>query len=56
MSKIPAYLAIATAVYLLSPVTIRTVIPAPLHFLIALGIYFLNGSLIPTSPIATKFF
>lgn len=53
-SKIPAYLAIAIAVSLLSPVTILTVIPAPLHFSIALGIYFLKGSLIPTRPKATS--
>jgi len=43
----PIYLAIALAVIMLSPVTILTVIPARLHFLIASGTSFLGISLTP---------
>lgn len=47
MGRIPASLAIATAVSGLSPVTILTMIPAFLHVSTASGIQFLRGSLIP---------
>lgn len=43
----PIYFAIALAVIILSPVTILTVIPALLHFLIASGTSFLGMSLTP---------
>ena len=49
----PIYLAIALAVIILSPVTIRTVIPARWHLLIAEGTSFLGISLTPI--IAIKF-
>jgi len=49
-------LAIATAVYLISPVTILTIIPACLHLLTASGIPFFKGSLIPASPKMIKLF
>jgi hypothetical protein len=49
---IPHSLAIASAVILLSPVTILTLIPATTHFSIAPGTSFLNTSLIPVK--ATK--
>lgn len=44
---IPIYYAIALAVIRLSPVTIRIVIPAILHFWIASGTYYLGTSLTP---------
>ena len=44
---IPTSLAIAFAVIMLSPVTILTVIPAPLHFRIASGTSGLGISLTP---------
>ena len=43
----PISLAIALAVIILSPVTILTVIPALLHFIIAPGTSFLGMSLTP---------
>lgn len=45
-----ASFAIAIAVYVLSPVTILTMIPACLHLLTAYGIPSLSGSLIPVKP------
>ena len=51
-----ASFAIATAVSLISPVTILTMIPACLHLLTAYGIPFLRGSLIPASPNMIKLF
>jgi hypothetical protein len=45
-----ASFAMATAVYLISPVTILTKIPACLHLLTASGIPFFKGSLIPARP------
>jgi hypothetical protein len=45
-----AYFAIAVAVYVLSPVTILTVIPAILHLLTASGTDYFRGSLIPVMP------
>ena len=44
---IPIYSAIAFAVIKLSPVTILTIIPAPLHFRIASGTSGLGTSLTP---------
>lgn len=52
--RIPAYLAIAIAVFLLSPVTILTVTPASWQVWTALLIPSLSGSLIPTIPIIIK--
>ena len=46
--RIPHFLAIDRAVLILSPVTIRTVIPAFLHFRIASGTSSRTGSSIPT--------
>ena len=45
-----AYFAMAVAVYMLSPVTILTVMPAFLQFITAYGIESFNGSLMPASP------
>jgi len=50
LSKIPAYLAIAMAVLLLSPVTILTLTPASWQAATASLIPSLSGSLIPTRP------
>lgn len=46
----------AMAVFLLSPVTIRTVTPAPWHSSTARLIPSLSGSLIPTIPIIMRSF
>lgn len=51
LSRIPAYFAMAIAVYSLSPVTIRTVMPALLHFYTDYTISGRRGSLMPTNPI-----
>lgn len=51
---IPIYSAIALAVIKLSPVTIRIVIPAILHFCIASGTYSLGTSLTPIIPRQTS--
>ena len=51
---IPTSVAIALAVMILSPVTIRTFIPAFLHFTIASGTYGLGTSLTPTIAIKTR--
>lgn len=51
----PTSFAIARAVMMLSPVTIRTVIPARWHFLIASGTSFLGMSCTPRIAIAIKF-
>jgi len=50
LSKIPASLAIAMAVLLLSPVTILTLTPASWQAATASLIPSLSGSLIPTRP------
>lgn len=52
--RIPAYLLIAIAVKMLSPVTIRTVIPAFLQCLTASITLSLSGSSIPTKQIMIK--
>ena len=54
-SRIPAYLAIATAVLELSPVIILTLTPPWKHFCTACGIYSRMGSFIPTIPNIVKF-
>jgi hypothetical protein len=46
----------AVAVYVLSPVTILTTIPARLQLFTASGIPYFSGSLIPANPQTTKFF
>ena len=46
-SMMPTSLAIALAVMMLSPVTIRTVMPAPWHFRMAPGTSFLGSSRTP---------
>lgn len=51
-----ASLAIAIAVYGLSPVTILTTMPALLQLLTACGIPSFKGSLIPARPIITRSF
>lgn len=51
-----ASLAMAVAVYVLSPVTMRTTMPALLQLLTASGIPSLRGSLIPAKPKTTKSF
>ena len=53
-SIIPAILAMASAVTLLSPVIIMTLMPAALHLDMASGISFLGGSIMPASPMKTK--
>ena len=52
--RIPHFLAIDRAVLILSPVTIRTVIPAFLHFRIASGTSSRTGSSIPTIAIRVR--
>lgn len=54
--RIPASLAIAMAVILLSPVTILTLTPPSLHFLTASKMPSRRGSLIPTIPRTTRLF
>jgi len=48
------FTAIALAVTMLSPVTIRTVTPAPLTFVIASGTSYLTISMIPKMQIRVK--
>lgn len=55
-SKMPAYLAIAIAVFLLSPVTILTLTPALAQTSTAFLIPSLRGSLIPTIPMIIRSF
>ena len=50
----PMSLAMALAVMALSPVTIRTFIPAWWHLAIAPGTYFLGMSLTPKIPTTTR--
>mmetsp|Transcript_17820 Transcript_17820/g.40376 ORF Transcript_17820/g.40376 Transcript_17820/m.40376 type:complete len:279 (-) Transcript_17820:1741-2577(-) len=56
LSMMPHFLAMAAAVFMLSPVTILTIIPASLHRLIARGTSSRTGSSMPTSPIIVRFF
>mmetsp|Transcript_39545 Transcript_39545/g.92568 ORF Transcript_39545/g.92568 Transcript_39545/m.92568 type:complete len:230 (+) Transcript_39545:173-862(+) len=52
--RMPHFLAMAAAVRGLSPVTIRTTMPAPLHVLIASGTSARTGSSRPTRPMRVR--
>mmetsp|Transcript_21595 Transcript_21595/g.43787 ORF Transcript_21595/g.43787 Transcript_21595/m.43787 type:complete len:290 (+) Transcript_21595:690-1559(+) len=54
-SMMPHFFAIAAAVFMLSPVTMRTTMPARRHALMASGTSLRTGSSIPTSPIMVSF-
>mmetsp|Transcript_48750 Transcript_48750/g.115784 ORF Transcript_48750/g.115784 Transcript_48750/m.115784 type:complete len:271 (+) Transcript_48750:928-1740(+) len=55
-SMMPHFFAIAAAVFMLSPVTMRTTMPAARHFLMASGTSLRTGSSMPTSPMRVRSF